>query len=587
MPWPMRAAETGSGRPGAAYSLRMRLLPSVAIAAIALLGTLIAACGSSGGSAGDGGSPGSASDTGATLPDGGGTQADTGSTPSDGGSGDSAPDSGGTHDAGLDADGGASSIQKPGPSAELFASPFYTCVRSFYVSTSGSASGDGSQAHPWQTLQQANDSSPVAGDCINVQPGTYSAGVTVSHGGNLASASGYVVYRCTTLDGCIVTASSAGFAFDYSSFPMPNYVVIDGFELAAAQEVTYGQGILLFDGNEGGASAKNSSHHVWVLNNVIHGYGQSGVQMNDGEFFYVLHNRIYGNAFHTCDAQGSGISHVVLKAFGGYAPTNDDRTNPSPLIGSFVAGSSFFHNVDAWNVVYNNALTQCGSADAGAYDTDANNIIIDTLNNAGSTNVVYPNPTLVAFNVVYNAGGGGVHVFRSEFVTVANNSCFNNYLDPYNQGSARACIDSASSYGNTFINNIAVGIPASHSTCQYSVPPYDRWNNAFIGSPPSSSDPPDTFANNVSFIHGGTSCQGEVLTNNGDSYPCASNKCNTDPTWVDVGKTSSGTETTPPAGANFALAAGSPAIGYGQTQGYLSPQSVDVGACSHWLSTCP
>jgi hypothetical protein len=579
----------------------MRISSTVVPTPLALLGLLIVACDSQGRGAVDSGSP-AGPDRGSPPPEIGSMQSDARAKPPEGESPDGAPaaagtddrgtdDAGtaasGTLDAGLEGDAAAPTVQKPGPSPELFASPFYSCVRNFYVSTSGSGSGDGSQVRPWQTLQQANDSSPIAGDCINVQPGTYSAGVTVSHGGNLASTTGYVVYRCITLDGCIITAATAGFAFDYSSFPMPNYVVIDGFELAAAQEVTYGQGVQLFDGDEGSATAKSSSHHVWVLNNVIHGYGQSGVQMNDGEFFYVLHNRIYENAFRTCDAQGSGISHVVLKAFGGYVPTADDRTNPSSMIGSFVVGSSFFHNVDAWNVLYNNALTQCGSADSGAYDTDGNNIIIDTLNNAGGTNVVYPSQTLVAFNVVYNAGGGGVHVFRSEYVTVANNSCFNNYLDPYNQGSARACIDSASSYSNTILNNIAVGIPAAHSGCPYAVPPYDRWNNAFIGSPPSSTNPPDTFANNISFIVGGPSCQGEVLTNNGDRYSCISNKCNTDPAWVDVGRTSAGTETIPPTGANFALAAGSPAVGYGQTQVYLSPQSVDVGACSHWLSACP
>jgi len=32
-------------------------------------------------------------------------------------------------------------------------------------------------------------------------------------------------------------------------------------------------------------------------------------------------------------------------------------------------------------------------------------------------------------------------VFRSSNVTVANNTCYNNYIDPYNQASARACID--------------------------------------------------------------------------------------------------------------------------------------------------
>jgi parallel beta-helix repeat protein len=427
----------------------------------------------------------------------------------------------------------------------------------------------------------------MAGDCINVQPGTYPAGVTISHGGNLASATGYVTYRCGALDACIITDPAAAFSFETTTFPMPNYVVIDGFEMAASSAQTYGQGVKVWDGNETGPTAANSSHHVWVLNNVIHGYGQTGVQMNDGEFFYTIHNTIHDNAHVTCDAQGSGISYVVLKAFANYKTTADDANSPSPLIGSFVKGSAPFHNAVEWNVVYNNALTQCGSA-ASATDTDGNNIIMDTLNNKGSTEVTYPDATLVAFNVVYNAGGGGIHVFNSEYVTVANNSCFNNYLDPYNNGSARACIDSTGSYGDRFINNIAVAIPAPHSSCAYTTAPYAMWNNAFIGSAATAAAP-DTFSNNISNIVGGTSCQGEVLTNNGDMYLCTSNgnKCNTDPRWVDVGTKSAGSETIPPMGANFALAAGSPAVDQGLTETYLPAQSVDLGACSHTFATCP
>jgi hypothetical protein len=56
---------------------------------------------------------------------------------------------------------------------------------------------------------------------------------------------------------------------------------------------------------------------------------------------------------------------------------------------------------------------------------------------------------------------------------------------------------------------------------------------------------------------------------------------------VDVGTTFTGTETTPPSGANFALKPGSPAIGYGQLESYLPAQAVDVGACSSALSVCP
>ncbi len=562
------------------------------IHALVLLGLLAVACGSSSRGAGAGPSDGGPEASGSQDDDGSGSSSgslsdSSGGSPIEGGSTE-----GGLTDAASDVGPGgdgappAAAIQKPGPSPDLFASPFYTCLRNVYVGAGGNDSADGSQAHPWKTLQHANDSGPVAGDCINVQPGTYSAGVTVSHGGNLASPTGYVVYRCSTLDACIITDPTAGFAFETTTFPMPNYVVIDGFELAASSAETYGQGVKVWDGNESAATAANSSHHVWVMNNVIHGYGQTGVQMNDGEFFYTIHNRIYDNAHVTCDAQGSGISYVVLKAFGAYVPTADDTRNPSPLIGSLSNGASFFHNAVEWNVVYDNALTGCGTA-GNAYDTDGNNIIMDTLNNGGSTGVPYPAPTLVAFNVVYNAGGGGVHVFNSEYVTVANNSCFNSYLDPYNSGSARACIDSTGSYGDTFINNIAVAIPASHSSCAYGTAPYAMWNNAFIGSPPSSSATPDTFGNNISDIVGATSCQGEALANNGDAYSCTSNKCKTSPGWVDVGTTSAGTETSPPGGANFALAPGSPAIGYGQMQSYLPAQAVDIGACSHTLTTCP
>ncbi len=34
----------------------------------------------------------------------------------------------------------------------------------------------------------------------------------------------------------------------------------------------------------------------------------------------------------------------------------------------------------------------------------------------------YPNQTLIDFNITFNAGGRGIHIFRSEYVTVANNS---------------------------------------------------------------------------------------------------------------------------------------------------------------------
>jgi hypothetical protein len=94
----------------------------------------------------------------------------------------------------------------------------------------------------------------------------------------------------------------------------------------------------------------------------------------------------------------------------------------------------------------------------------------------------YSNPTVVAFNVTYNNGGGGVHVFNSQYVTVANNSCCN-YIDPADKATWRGCIDSADSFGGTYINNIAVAIPATVSNCQVGVAHYAMWNSVVLASP--------------------------------------------------------------------------------------------------------
>jgi hypothetical protein len=537
--------------------------------------------GSSGSSSGGGASSGSGAGSGSSSGGSGSSSSSGGSSGSSSGGKGSSSSSSSSSSGGRDG-GGPAGVEVPGPSQALFGSPYYACSRNFYVAPGGNDSSDGmTQATAWKTIQHADSSSRTGGDCINVAPGTYSEGAVIAHGGTTASSTGYVVYRCQTLDGCTITESDHGFEIAQAT-NVTNYVMFDGFELAASSPVTYGIGVNVAapGGNSAGLF---ESHHVWVINSKIHGYGQSGMQMNDGEYLYAIHNLLFDNSRVTCDAQGSGISYVELKAIpNGYTPTADDTNNPA--MGLYGPGFPF-HNVISWNVTYNNGLTQCGSA-SSAYDTDGNGIIMDTFNGSGELNVVYPSQTLIAFNVSYANGGGGVHVFNSEFVTVANNSCYNNYLDPYNNGSARACIDSSGSYGNTFINNIAVAVPASHGTCAYTTVPYAMWNNAFIGSPPSASDTADVFANNVSIIDS-SSCQGEVLTNNGDNYSCSTNKCATDPKWVDVGTTSTGTETTPPVGVNFALGSGSPAIGAGQTPGYLSPQAADIGACDHGLTTCP
>jgi hypothetical protein len=476
----------------------------------------------------------------------------------------------------------ATTPQKPGPSPALFANPYYRCLRNFYVATNGSDGNPGTQAQPFRTIALAQAAVGLrAGDCVNVQPGTYTTGVWISSGGSNASATGYVVYRCTTMDACMMTDVTAGgngsFVWNNTRHPMTgSYVIIDGFVLkAATQAALRGQGVEIATN-----AYTPSVHHIWMLNSIISGYGQSGIQMNQGEYFYVVHNTIYGNASSSCDLQGSGISFYELIGIPGYRPAADDLTNP--ILGDIGSG---FHNAVEWNVLYNNAVTNCGTA-SQPINSDGNDIIMDTLNwGSQSGTVAYTGGVLIAFNITYNAGTGGVNIFQSENVTAANNTCYNNWLDPYDTASSRGCIDTLFSYGNTIINNIAVAIPASHAACLYYTPPYAMWNVAFLGAPPRGS-PVDVFSNNISYIVG-SGCYHDAPMWGGDSYSCSANKCGTNPQWVAVGSTSTGSETTPPVPANFALQPGSPAIGYGLKESYLPPSSIDVGACSSVFTSCP
>ena len=475
----------------------------------------------------------------------------------------------------------APNAELPGPSPSLFANPPYTCVNNYYVATDGDDSSPGTQASPWLTIQNADTAAGgrVAGDCVNVAPGTYAAGVQPTHGGNLASSTGYVVYRCQTLDGCIITASggNAAPAFNVSSSGSgPNYLVFDGFELAASSMTLYGVGVSVYfpDGNDTGGT---SSHHIWIINNIIHSYGQAGVGTGGGEYFYFLHNLAYDNANVGCSAQGSGLGMVIARAFTGYTPTAADMAwGP-------------FRNVIEFNVAYDNIINQCGTA-SNPYDTDGNGIIIDTFNNAGSTNVDYPYQTLVANNVAYNNGGKGVHIFRSDNVTVANNTAYDNNLDPFNQGIGRGEIDSFYGQNNVIINNIAYPVPAtsaSDTRCNgvnyTDTPPYPcplMTNVAFDGaSTPGTAS--NVWSNNISFGGAppyGWGPDGNVMLSP-DVMNCSTgtnpNQCNVDPKLVNV------------TGSNFALQSGSPAIGYGQTQSYLPTSAVDAGACPSTLTTCP
>ncbi len=486
----------------------------------------------------------------------------------------------------------ATGAQDPGPSAALFNNPYYKCNTNYYVSQSGSDSNNGSAGSPWATLQHADTAlatSPPAGTGswrVNVAPSStaYAPLDIANAGGTAATSTGYVVYRCQTPafisgPGCLINNDGFGFRIMQNNGGLntgnfgPNYIIIDGFTLNATDQATFGQGVQLDNFNN-----TICCHHIWVLNNVISGYGQSGAQLNTADFVYAIHNTFKNNSSApNCDsgAQGSGLSIAAPIALSGYTLTANDKSNP--VTGNLASQGAYFQTVAMWNLSYNNHMSGCAS---GA-STDGNGIIADTWNGWSGGPPVYAHQALLAFNLVFNNGGQGIKLAGvdnapgtpSVGITVANNTVFNDSLDTTDTGQARGEIEEQFGSNDTIINNIVFANRTTSGATQY--------NNDYIGD--SSGGFASHFTNDVGYC---TNYSGACYSMfNGAIWSSGKDPAN--PDWVNVGNTSAGSQSTPPVGANFALQSGSPAIGFGLTEPYLPPSSVDAGACSSVLSTCP
>jgi parallel beta-helix repeat protein len=437
-----------------------------------------------------------------------------------------------------------SSAEDPGPSAPLYASPPYSCVTNWYVSTTGSDTNNGqTPGTAWKTIQRANNAIPTAGTCINIAQGLYpiSGTIVLNHGGSTSSPGGYVVYRSTSLGGAHLQ-EQVNTAHLITLSAGTNYVMFDGLELDGHCNGSDCTGGAYGDCLDSTRPSGGPSHHIWAMNNTVHDCGQSGIQLNNSEWFWILHNLVYNNSYSLqSGVYGSGISVYDPEALSGYTQTSmDQQWSPYQILINY-------------NVVHDNHNIQpCNG------NTDGNGIILDDwVHGQNLPNVPYVGNGLVLANIAYHNGGKGIHSFFSQVVTIANNTAYDNNWDTCNTGTYRGEINIQGNYSVVVENNIAWTIPGAGVL---------SYNTPFLGR--SGSAPADKWISNISY--GANNQMGEA-----DTYPNSTNKANTNPMLVN------------PAATNFGLQSGSPAIGYGQTGTLLPPLPVDAGACRSSLSACP
>jgi len=320
----------------------------------------------------------------------------------------------------------------------------YSCVRNWYVAQNGSdRAGGASPTNPWRTLQHADNSGQLrAGDCVNVAPGTYPVFATtfLSHGGNANSPTGYVVYRSTTPQGAkiIASAQNMGDVIDVQG----DYMIMDGFEInggnagLASNPFTTGTGLYA------------SGHHFQALNNLVHDCGGSGIAMNYKDWYWVVGNTTYNNAFfnpfHT-----SGIGVYEPRAVS-FTPTSADT-------------GALYHIIVKNNVSHDNSERYVKTA-----HSDGNGIILDDFRNTQTSGMPYPYRSLVQGNTIYANGGSGVHLYQTDGVTIDSNKVFNNDQDASFVAFWRGELYNAFASNNIWTNNqvaaTSVAAPTNGST---------------------------------------------------------------------------------------------------------------------------
>ena len=428
--------------------------------------------------------------------------------------------------------------------------PFYTCATNYYVSATmgNDSTGNGSSGAPWSSISKAIATLAAKGGthggvCVNVAPGTYAESVNAGAlSGSSDTATGYFVLRSTLLHAAIIENSTNN-QYDYVngiSFTSASNIVVDGFTV----DGSINQSPANIDGvgiNIAGSGTNTcTAHHLRIFNNLVHGWGGSGIATQYSDYNDWEGNVVYDN----CN-------------FSQYGESGIDPWVPVALDANFWSTSSMdtnsaaFHYIIRGNIAFYNEEIDI----AWASHYDGCGLELDTFNGDGG-NLPYLQRTLVDNNLCFGNGGAGIETGGDggSYVTLRNNTCYDNVIDNQNNSTARAEIAIAGSLGchnDVIVNNIAWANPASNPN-----------NVALLDNGFGPENSSNSWANNLSY--NGTAGQASVNFNNTTATITTANGnlLGSNPIFAN------------PLAGNFTLLAASPAIGAGTRAEGLSLQDL-------------
>ncbi|MEH1815655.1 MAG: choice-of-anchor D domain-containing protein [Nostoc sp.] len=145
-------------------------------------------------------------------------------------------------------------------------------------------------------------------------------------------------------------------------------------------------------------------HHIVITGNTIRNFPGGGIAFSNSDYITVEKNIVSGNAWYSAHGN-QGITSLHSFNF-------DNNTTDYRMI---------FRD----NIVYDNQSLVPWKAGGTDKITEGHGIMLDTTN-VSKDYVAYTGKALIANNITYNNGGGGIEVFKATNVDIINNTAYQN-----------------------------------------------------------------------------------------------------------------------------------------------------------------
>lgn len=363
---------------------------------------------------------------------------------------------------------GTAPVVQPNPGALFDEQPYIDdTFYNYYVSPTGVDTNNGKSADaPFKTLAKAA-SVTNPGDTVNLLPGTYSP-VNDANDFLLINRSGaknvktgqeyYITYKAADPNNKPKLLLPPGVRGVWDMVDISaNYIILDGLEIEGNNlNLTLAEAEAAYEHKIAGGSdwsryaltntngVNINGHHVITRNNHVHHLSGGGIG-GGGDYITVENNHIHSNSWYTFYAT-SGISFM-----------NDwDIDN----------NTTDYKIIVRNNHVYDNETKVKWEKTKGY--SDGNGIIFDVDDK-------YKGKKLVYNNIVYNNGGGGIHIYKSNNVHVINNTIYHNSRSPHLK---YPNMDANAGNDNIFLNNISIARDEAGEYANGS----GGWNNLFANN---------------------------------------------------------------------------------------------------------